>query len=636
MFGVEGGAPGGSGLGLSTHDGWNSGAAICGFEYTMEEETERLAQQGYTGKELQTKAAESATILHNKRMKMDIRSYTEEVKRQGDNVTEWTIKDGRLYQEDYDIYMDDMLERTRRYAEESGEHNLYNADEHKAMLAMEDMIVSGTADSVLYPTWHPNGVRYMPLMVREGNKVLNTYIDVSRGYRDFTTEEATSLLDTIGKRYGLQTQTSGTEYPFLVSKNRIAYTDVKQAATKMVESKQYEEIKSKLQTPQVYDDRVVPGEEKPLEHPILWEQKKSNTTGLPKEPKLPFSVGVVTKESFVDGNVRPVRLPIFEAFKRFVKKEEEAKKTVQVKAAKEGEKEQKKKEIHQKDNKIEETPTQKTNQSTIIEKSAVTSKIPIKEIKSEEGALVLSAKDKLVVVAVLEAGIVKPEEAGVLPFLLLAALEKPQLQEGMNTPASEKPVVPVEQQEGFVEIRMKEIQQEGESKSITLVVVDSGKEVPVTLELNEKREKQFNSLHEHYETLKTLAAFITQREKKGNGEARQLPGETVTFTKPSREVRLFTEELSSWTRLLFAWELFSYFAEVKELLKELKEKGNSEETEEDSYPLYIFSSIICHYLALIREQGKPTAPQQTNQQKKQQRIARSGVLYLYKDEFIAL
>lgn len=633
---------------LSTHGDWNSSAVDRGFDYTLDEQTRHYTKLGFTGAELQTRATASAMRLHEKRIKLDKSSYTEEIKREGDSVTEWTIKDGRLYHEEYDMYMDDMLERTQRFAEESGQHNLYNADEHKAMLHMEDMIVSGKADSVLYPTWHPNGVRYMPLMVRDGDKVLNAYVDVSRGFRDFSTQEATSLLDTVGRRYGVSRHVEGQDYPFLISREKIAYTDVRNAANQFVEVKQYQEFRSKMQVPRVYEDRIGPRDERPLSLPVVWEAKPVVVDMKPNEHEiaLPFSAGTIRKGHPEPRKLdsQPVQLPFFEVFRKFIWNKDvgdQSRPNQKVAVVNSDQSEdQGKTEQHKTTDvvKTSEIPEIQPREEPVTLHESLPVAIEV-VVLQQDSLFPVSPEKRQTFITMLETAMQETQETGVLPFLVLNIAQAPS-----------PDVIPVsylrEQETGSNIVTEPLFNRTAETAAIMtfaqetqigigaalfeLAFLAGESESPVTIEEKEVREV-FSSLVEHTETIATLMKFISSEHTQEDTLVHNKPQtgrEQSGSIETDMEEKHEKENISSFAHLLLSWELLLYLTEAKELLVKLgniSQEQNAQEEEDSSS--WLLLSIIW-YLSQIREQGIVVVPPQKTKKKKT-KLPTSGIVYLY-------
>lgn len=163
---------------------------------------------GLSGEELEAAIEARVRYLIPKRRSLDDASFKGEQDRTPETVTtyEWKMdeRDGQyhLYEPNNEFYLIDMLRNTERHMKRLGRGHLYNNEETRAILAIEQALLHGEAQSGLYPTSDESGtVRYMTNMVIVGNKIETRYIDVGLVGDDLTPLEATTVIDKIQSRH---------------------------------------------------------------------------------------------------------------------------------------------------------------------------------------------------------------------------------------------------------------------------------------------------------------------------------------------------------------------------------------------------------------------------------------------------
>jgi hypothetical protein len=194
------------------HGSYNSGADIRGFEYLVNDLTLDYSQKGYSGEDLEKRVQTEAKSIYKKRIESNKQYWTAEVDEKMEMETEYTIRvndqgEKELYHEGFQISLRKMLSQSESYAKETGNPDIYNANEAKALLEMERRIVNGETKSDLNPTWHPSGIKYFANMMLEGEaeagaKVKVSYLNVGAIYgRNLSVTEAKLVMEQIRERH---------------------------------------------------------------------------------------------------------------------------------------------------------------------------------------------------------------------------------------------------------------------------------------------------------------------------------------------------------------------------------------------------------------------------------------------------
>jgi len=194
---IEGGDSGG-------HNGFDQNAEDTGFEYLVQEQKKVLQNKGYQG-DIQQEAFFLSLPIFKKRHAMNEAYWNSELQRETETVTSYEIryneerKQYEMYHPEYETFLQDMLARTKRYAEEKNQPQVFNKEESNSIIQAERALISGEATSILYPVWHEGGkVRYITEMTIDGGRVKNKYVDIGKiAGKDLSREEAVQMLQDL-------------------------------------------------------------------------------------------------------------------------------------------------------------------------------------------------------------------------------------------------------------------------------------------------------------------------------------------------------------------------------------------------------------------------------------------------------
>ncbi len=210
------------------HEAYDVHADEVGMEYLTEEVGKQLQTQGLTGEALDAAVQQRVQTLHSKRVELNRQFWSLEQERAAETTTVYELRrdeqgEMKFWQPDAEMFLDDMLHNTKRYAQETNQPHLYNAQEARAIRDIQKRIVTGEVVAGSYPVWHPSErVRYFSTFSFEDGKVQTTYTDVGSSKRDLTHQEAVSVMEQVASKHNAEAMylKRGDTYPVLLAHQR--------------------------------------------------------------------------------------------------------------------------------------------------------------------------------------------------------------------------------------------------------------------------------------------------------------------------------------------------------------------------------------------------------------------------------
>ncbi len=134
-----------------------------------------------------------------------------EVPRKDQIPAAWEVRDGQAYAEGFGT-PDELWENTRIYNPEQ-----FNEKERDAALLGFRLLINGQAKAVAYPMYDKNGIRYIPVLRRVGDTIVNESIDIGK-VRDLTTVEGGDVLRWFNNAHEATSKLAhdDAEFPLLV------------------------------------------------------------------------------------------------------------------------------------------------------------------------------------------------------------------------------------------------------------------------------------------------------------------------------------------------------------------------------------------------------------------------------------
>lgn len=137
------------------------------------------------------------------------------------------------------VTLSELWNHTREYAEFAGNPAAYNVEEHRAQLAMQDALISGSASGFVSVLSHPDSVRYVQLWQKtDDGSVVSTQIDLLKTTgKDFSHDEGASLIRHLAVFHGAdpapETPVSGYAH-FFVREKSVREQDIRTIAVAQV------------------------------------------------------------------------------------------------------------------------------------------------------------------------------------------------------------------------------------------------------------------------------------------------------------------------------------------------------------------------------------------------------------------
>lgn len=150
----------------------------------------------------------------------------DEIPRKDQIPAAWEIRDGQVFAESFGT-PEEVWENTRKYNPEQ-----FNQKEKDAAMLGFKLLLTGKAKAVVYPMNDKNGIRYIPVLRRVGNTIVNESIDVGKVNRDLTTVEGGDVLRLLnGKHKESSTLVhDDKEFPLLVVDEAPTVTELQELA----------------------------------------------------------------------------------------------------------------------------------------------------------------------------------------------------------------------------------------------------------------------------------------------------------------------------------------------------------------------------------------------------------------------
>ncbi len=194
-----------------------------------------------------------------KRLAQDL-SYEQKEANHTETTLEWRVieRDGvkelaTAYGDTW-VTLNDLWEHTREYAETVGNPAAYNAAEHQAQLAMQDVFINGEANGFVSALSHPDSIRYVQVWERRDNHIVSKQIDLyATTGKDFTFEEGKQFIERLSDQYGSKgVPGDQSQYAhFFVKHITISDTDIRHIARSQVASREAGHVREAYTTKDV-------------------------------------------------------------------------------------------------------------------------------------------------------------------------------------------------------------------------------------------------------------------------------------------------------------------------------------------------------------------------------------------------
>lgn len=165
-------------------------------------------------KEAANQSRKNALIIFNTiTFPQNVASLIRDEKPRRDEVpAAWEIRNGQAYAEGFGT-PEEVWENTRIH-----NPSQYNAQEAAAALLGFKLLIDGKAKAVAYPMYDKSGIRYIPVLRRIGNIIINQSNDVGKVSRDLTPVEGADVLRLFNQQHENTSRLAlnDKEFPLLV------------------------------------------------------------------------------------------------------------------------------------------------------------------------------------------------------------------------------------------------------------------------------------------------------------------------------------------------------------------------------------------------------------------------------------
>ncbi len=243
---------------------YNSQHDITNFNYLLADQKVLLKSLNSTlvDDQLNQQAKRRALIIFNTvSFSQNVRSIMSEAKRDDEVLGVWEIKNGQIIAEGFGTPQQ-MLEHTKLHNPDA-----YNEQEAQTILSGFQLLLTGEAETVMYPMFHTDGTRYVPGLKRVGNTIVNVSVDVGKVIgRDLTLTEGADVLRMMHNNHVEDsTLTRDGQFPLLALKKTITTQEVQQTAVSRslfsVDNQEFRDVslfrKKVQQPPQVETAKVL-------------------------------------------------------------------------------------------------------------------------------------------------------------------------------------------------------------------------------------------------------------------------------------------------------------------------------------------------------------------------------------------
>ena len=205
---------------------FNPNNDLIHFNLLETQQLEMLRDSGV--KNAAEQARKNALIIFNTiSFPQNVRSLVrDEIPRKDQIPAAWEIRDGQVCAEGFGS-PEEVWENTRIHNPDQ-----FNQKEKDAALLGFKLLLTGEANTVAYPMNDKNGIRYIPVLRRIGNTIINESIDVGKVNRDLTPVEGGDVLRLFQEQHSNTSHLviKDSDFPLLVLEEPPTVTQLQELA----------------------------------------------------------------------------------------------------------------------------------------------------------------------------------------------------------------------------------------------------------------------------------------------------------------------------------------------------------------------------------------------------------------------